>query len=185
MDVASVLDWFQVVAPGKEHCDCQQLRLAFFFFCSFLQCFMPEMRKSKVRTQRAVCSTFTPGTVLQHHSWSMTVSAILRFDQSRKISLKIFLESCKSSWLHRYPDHNSSDSYQIFHSESLNRRPSSANLELSLCSFRVLPLLWRQPLDTISFSCCVYWRSILCKMMCHSVTIGRGYVCRGSLLHFN
>ena len=86
-------------------------------FCSFRNVSCLRCANPKRESQRAVCSAFTLGTVLQYHPRSMTAIATLRFAQSREIDLKIFLEGCRSSWLFRSPDHNSSEFYLIIHSD--------------------------------------------------------------------
>jgi hypothetical protein len=52
----------------------------------------------------------------QYHPLSMQAIATLRFDQSREINLKIFLEGCRLSQLFLSPDHKPTDSYLIVHS---------------------------------------------------------------------
>jgi hypothetical protein len=53
----------------------------------------------------------------------MTAITALRFAQSREIDLNIFLEGCRlgSSRLFRSPDHKSSDSYLIIHSDQTTK----------------------------------------------------------------
>ena len=88
--------------------------LLFWPFCT---CSCTRCANQKHSSQGARCSAFTLGTVLQYHPRSMTAIATLRLAQSREIDLKIFLEGCRSSWLFRSPDHNSSEFYLIFHSD--------------------------------------------------------------------
>ena len=94
------------------------VKAVLLLFCSFCNVSCLRCANPKRESQRAVCSAFTLGTVLQYHPRSMTAIATLRFAaQSREINLKIFLEGCRSSWLFRSPDHNSSEFYLIIHSD--------------------------------------------------------------------
>ena len=86
-------------------------------FCSFCNGSCLRCANPKRESQKAVCSTFTLGTVLQYHPQSMEAIATLRFAQSREINLQMFLAGCRSSRLFWSPDHNSSEFYLIIHSD--------------------------------------------------------------------
>jgi len=96
----------------------QAVLLLFAPFCnvSCLRCANP-----KCESLRAVCSTFTLGTVLQYHPWSMTAITTLRFAQTREIDLNTFLKGFRSSQFFWSPDHNSNDSYLIVYPDQASK----------------------------------------------------------------
>ena len=112
----------------------------------------------------------------------MVAIATLRLAQSREIELKIFLGGYRSSRLFWSPDHNSSEFYLIIHSDQTTKLSKAW-----VVTFLFLPAFLHEghtSPDTF-FSLTFIKERILSKIICHSVTKGRRYVCRWGLLHFN
>jgi hypothetical protein len=113
----------------------------------------------------------------------MTAIATLRFAQSREIDLKIFLEGCRSSWLFRSPDHNSSEFYLIIHSDQTTQL-SKAWAVTFLIFPAFLPMKVAPRKTHFSAANFIKWR-ILSQIMCHSLTKGRSSSRRSGLLHYH
>jgi hypothetical protein len=138
--------------------------LHFAPFCN-VSCLRCANRKCK--SQKAFCSTFTLGTVLQYQQYYPQICPI------KGINLKLFLEHCRSSPLFLSPDHNSCDSYLIVHPNQATKLSKSLSGHCHSSHFACLPCCqckyWTRHFSPVAF----IKESILCNIMCLSVTKGR------------
>ncbi len=105
-------------------------------FRPFCTCSCTRCANQKLSSQGSGCSAFALGAVPQHHPHATEKITFLRLAQRRKITLKNFLEGCRSSRLFTSPDHNSDESYLIIHSDQTTKLSKACAV-----TFLILPTL--------------------------------------------